>query len=345
MRRTILLTAWAGAVVLALAGCQGSSGEVTATVSGDLVAAAMSEGEVVVYHGYLDAAAAAIKEGFEEAYPGITVTMEPRMSTSELAQRIDADVRSTGRIQADWATASDTALLDYLAEEGLSEPVSTTEFPGVDEAFQVGTNAVAISIGVHAIGYNTAVLDRVGADPIDSWDDLLQPELDGLVMIADPEGSAAWGNAWSEILRSDLGEDFVSELGSAGFQPVASSLVGVEQLVAAQGAVLLFGVPVQFDDAAAEGAPIEFWFPEDPAPLHLTNAFLPSGAEHPNAAKLFLKWMLSPQGQEISNSAAGQAAVLPGIPNTYPQPAQLTRLPTPDELTQDVPAVKALLKW
>ena len=47
---------------------------------------------------------------------------------------------------------------------------------------------------------------------------------------------------------------------------------------------------------AVEGAPISLACP-DPIPVKVTEAVLLKGADHPNAARLFINWRLSKEGQ------------------------------------------------
>ncbi|MFT4230243.1 MAG: extracellular solute-binding protein [Microbacterium sp.] len=345
MARRLLHAAAAAAALGMLVAC--SAGEPTpeATSGDDLVAAALAEGEVVVYSGQLDPTNEAIKAGFEAAYPGITVRMAERMSTAATAQRIDADVRTDGHIGADIIIAiSDQALVTYLADEELTRPVSASEF-GVDEQFQYGPNAVAQAVTAPVVGYNTEVLEAAGADPITSWDDLLQPELDGLIQIADPEGSATWAGTWSIIYNdTTLGEDFIAGLAATGYQPVASATVGTEQLVAKQAGVLLFTVPSQLQAAKDAGNPIEMWFPEDPAPATQNYNVLPSGSDHPNAGRLLMQWLYSTDGQS-TNVLQGAVPVIPDVPGALPLPDDFQGPPAPYKVQQDLPVILQLLDW
>lgn len=344
MSSRLLSLATAGVVALALAGCatgSDSGSDAEATGDGDLVSLAQEEGQVVVYTGWRDESIAAVKEAFEAEY-GIEVIIDERFSSAALGQRIDADIRSSGQINADFVLTTDQALASYLYEEGLSKPVSADSFPGVTEDFVQGEASVGCAVGVPVVGYNKDVL---GADfEIDSWDDLLDPALNGQIMIADPRNSAAWGNTWSAIYNDPtLGEDFLADIAATGFQPVASSLVGTEQLIAGQGGVLMFGIPSLFEPAMEAGQSIDFWYPADPAPVFFNFCLLPENSENPNAGELFLQWIMSEEGQQVANEIERLASPLGEVPGLIPLPENFTEAPAPYKVQQDMPNMVEIL--
>ncbi|MFT4230231.1 MAG: extracellular solute-binding protein [Microbacterium sp.] len=345
MRRSVA-AAIAGAFIVALAGCSStptpeSTGASTAASDEELVKLAQEEGQVVVYTGWRDDSIAAVKEAFQEKY-GIEVVIEERFSSADLAQRIDSDVRTDGRIDADWVLTTDQALATYLSEEGYTLPVSASDFPGLDEKFVDGEAAIECTVGVPVVGYNTDVL---GDDVvIDSWDDLLDPSLSGHIMIADPRNSAAWANTWSSMYNSSqLGEDFITTLGDQDYDPVASSLVGTEQLVAGQSGVLLFGIASLFEPAIEAGQPIKMWFPTDPSPVFFNFCMQTANSDHPNAGLLFFKWFMSEEGQNLVQGIERLASPLGDLPDTIPLPDDLTLAPEPTQVQDELPDILSLL--
>lgn len=344
-KNTLLRIAMASAAAVGLTACNpGPAPEPTAD-RGDLVAAALAEGEVTYYTTQLQPLNVAIKEGFEAAYPGITVNLVERFTPSALAQRIDADVRATGRIDADVLVAvSDQALVEYLAEVELTQPISAEEF-GVGPEYQYGPNGVAYGSLLPIIGYNTEILEAAGADPIASWQDLLQPELRGLIQIADPGSSPTFGGFWSVMYNSEeLGEDFIAAMGETEYQPVATSTVGTEQLIAGQAGVLIASVTSQLDPAKEAGHPIDYWFPESPTPIMQTYNMFPTGSANPNAGRLLLEWLWTEEGQ-LAGLGPGFASVLGDLPTMLPQPTQFQGPPPPFKVQQDQVTILQLLAW
>lgn len=342
MRRRLALVAVAGLVAATLVACSDSGASTTAAASGDdLVARAKKEGEVVWYTGGLDTSIKAVQKAFKAKY-GIDVIVPERLSSAALAKRIDGEVRSTGHIGADMVMTTDLALTSYLRQEGYSTPVSIDMFPGLDKEFMQGDAAVGCGVIVPVIAYNTDVL---GDFTIDSWDDLLDPRLAGKIMVNDPRGSAAWLQLFSTVLNDKgLGADYLEKLKSQNFQPVASSLVGAEQLVAGQGGVLIAGIPSLFTKAIEEQKPIKMWFPTAPAPVSYDMCLLGSGTEHPNAAKLFLQWFMTEEGQAAATIPDYIASPLGDIKGAVvPLPKGYSKVPPPDKAKQDLPRILELL--
>lgn len=345
MRHRFALAAVLAIGALALTSCGSSTADPAAsesTGSDDLVALAQAEGQVDWYNGVLPATLEAVQKGFMDEY-GIEVVAGERMSSAALGQRVAADVRSTGTVAADVIMTTDATLADYLFSEGLTEPADPAAYPDVDAVFLDNEAAVKCTMIVPVVGYNTAVL---GDDfTIDSWDDLIDPALADQIMINDPRGSAAWSQMFSVLLQDPgLGEDYFTALAAQGYQPVASSLVGAEQLIAGQGSILLAGIPALFDPAIADGQSIDYWYPTDPSPVSFSVCPLVKDSPHPNAGKLFLQWLMTPEGQAALTETDSTASVIADLPGaTVPQPADWTGPPAPFEVKQDTDTVLTLL--
>lgn len=342
MRRRIALAA-SVAAVLALTSCSAGGAQAPADTSAtgdELVTLARQEGQVIWYTGSLPPAVEAVQKAFKATY-GIDVVVPERLSSAALAQRLDADVRGTGSLGADVILTTDMALAGYLGEKGYSVPLQAGMFPGLNTDF-VQPTSVGCGVVVPVVAYNKAVL---GDFRIDSWNDLLDPRLSGKIMVNDPRGSAAWSQLFSTLLNDPRqGEKFFTGLKAQNYQPVASSLVGAEQLIAGQGGVLVAGTPALFTKAIKAGQPIEMWYPTDPAPVALDACLVAKGAKHPNAAKLFLQWLMTKEGQAAVTIPDAIASPLGDVPGAVVSlPANYTKAPAPGKVSEDLPRVQQLL--
>jgi iron(III) transport system substrate-binding protein len=68
----------------------------------------------------------------------------------------------------------------------------------------------------------------------------------------------------------------------------------------------------------AQGAPLKWFFPPEGVPVTVFSSGIAKGGSHPNAAKLFLDWALSREGQALmvelgSFSALNDAPMPPGV--------------------------------
>jgi iron(III) transport system substrate-binding protein len=67
-----------------------------------------------------------------------------------------------------------------------------------------------------------------------------------------------------------------------------------------------------------DGAPIKIFFPPEGAPVNPYSTGIPKTAAHPNAAKLFLNWCLSKEGQTFMIKELGNLTSLKTVP-FYPE--------------------------
>jgi iron(III) transport system substrate-binding protein len=67
-----------------------------------------------------------------------------------------------------------------------------------------------------------------------------------------------------------------------------------------------------------DGAPVEMIFPPEGAPVNPYASGIPKTAAHPNAARLFLNWCMSVEGQTFGIKQQGNLTSLKKVP-AYPK--------------------------
>jgi iron(III) transport system substrate-binding protein len=320
-------------LALLLTGCGGAE-QPTTRAADDPVQVeqlARQEGQLTWLAAGTQAAADKTGAAFQAKY-GITVTVQ-RYSSADMGNRVQGDVRSLGRIDADVTTQTDNALALSLREQNLIPAASESTYPGVPASQMYGEVGPLVQYAVPVIGYNKALL--AGFEP-KTWADLLDPRLRGQIMIVDPRTAVTWGQIYRALLTTPgLGEGYLRQLAAQDYQPVASSLVGAEQLTAGQGAVLVASTPSVFDAQIAKGAPLAYFSPADPAPVAYTSVSVVEQAAHPNAAKLFATWLAGPEGSQVFNAAEGTASPLGTLPGAFPLPAGVSTTPPDPQAVRD----------
>ena len=157
------------------------------------------------------------------------------------------------------------------------------------------------------IWYNA---EFVRPEEIVSYDDLLKPKWKGKIAILDPRTQGSGESTWS-FLWKIKGEEFMKKL-------VAQELIvnrdqrQIADALAKGKAALTIGLGYYtFLPFLKAGLPLKVL----PVPREGTyvssgsgNVVILKSAPHPNAAKLFLNWMLSREGQEIYSRPVGQAS-------------------------------------
>jgi iron(III) transport system substrate-binding protein len=117
--------------------------------------------------------------------------------------------------------------------------------------------------------------------------------------------------------RQVLGEDYWKKQAAThpilypSGAPMSDSMVRGE---VAMGPLLYNAIyPKQKD-----GAPIKIFFPPEGVPVNPYTSGIPKTAAHPNAAKLFLNWNLSVEGQTFMIKELGNLTSLKVVP-VYPE--------------------------
>lgn len=319
-RRSIASMAAVGALALAaLTACGGDGGSPAgaaeiwpAETPESLVEAAKKEGEVDWYTVFTEENSAPIVEAFSKAYPGIKVSTL-RLSANQLASRIMTEQRG-GKFSADVVSGNAT----YLGQLQKAGAMQGYDIPGLPEAPE-GLNLPEghkgiVYINTTVIAYNPQRLKEEGLEAPTSWEDLTKPEWKGKFSI-DPESVD-----WYDSLVSGMGHEKALELVTAlGKNSPRITPNHTQQLTEMQAGETVASATAYGPASAsfAEEDPERTAFVNpDPLPAVLTLSGLAKEPPHPAAAKLFLDWLLSPEGQLAVVDGAGKISVREDVENS-----------------------------
>jgi iron(III) transport system substrate-binding protein len=178
------------------------------------------------------------------------------------------------------------------------------------------------------ITYNSALV----TDPPKSWADLAKPEFGkqrlGQTVVA--AGGGPFNRAMFE--RKVLGEDYWVK--QAALKPVLypSQAQMVDAMIRGEIAIapLVTNLAIPL---TAQGAPLKWFFAPEGVPVTVFCAGLAKGGRNPNAAKLFLDWAMSREGQALmvelgSFSSMARAPMPEGVDTNaiktwYPDDAEI----------------------
>ncbi len=338
-RRRLLIGAAAGAGSALLAACGRPSAPsdsapipTSAKPSGwdAIVAAARQEGTVIIYGATSEALQQVINEDFPNAYPGIKVE-SVSAGGSELVPRIMSE-RAAGRYIPDVIISGSFSMLGSLKPAGALAPLATAfVLPEVsdesawlqnrlwwaDDA-EPNTTLNFQGILIAPIYVNTSM---VNIGDFTSYNDVLDPKWKGRMVSNDirqtgPGGVPArfiyknpsLGPRWFERLYGEMDVtlsrdqrqmvDWVAE----GRYPIGLFLAETEASVARNQGLPIAPVPCdQFKEGAAIGPGNGSMALFDPTP-------------HPNAAKVFINWLLSREGQTTWQNRTKFSSLLVDIP-------------------------------
>ena len=306
-------------------------------VTPELVAAARREGSVTWYIAQVDTETAeTMGRAFSAKYPGVTVSVI--RTTGQVAyERLLQDLKNQAP-QCDVFSSTDTSQYPALKKRGAladyTPAGAATLLPAFakvsDPGFMYPSSATA-----HLLIYNGA---QVKEGP-KAWTDLLHPQWKGRVATGHPAFSGCTG-IWALALTKTYGWDYFEKLaknnpriGRSGNDPVTLIDAG-ECLVGPAPGNTAFQ---QVD----KGNPIVPVYPIDGATLCLGPSSVMASAPHPNAARLFMEWLMSEDFSRLSVANHGDP-VHPGLALTSGQKA-LDQVPvlslTVQEVAEGIPDI------
>jgi ABC-type Fe3+ transport system substrate-binding protein len=273
----------------------------TAAEDPSLVESARREGQVVWYTTQIiNQLAVPMADAFKAAY-GIDVKFI-RANPREVARRVTEETK-TGRPQAD--VVDGTLAVPMLKKAGLVlawQPADAARLP--PDMIDPDGVWVATNVFINSVGYNTELVPR-GSEPR-SYDDLLKPQFRGRIgWSANPAVAAAPGFIGTVLQAKGeaAGRAYLKALAD---QQIISVDVSARQVLdAVIAGEFLVGLQIFNHHAAisaAKGAPVA-WVPLEPVTGSLSVAAVLRAAPHPNAAKLFVTFLVSEQGQRLFRDA------------------------------------------
>jgi iron(III) transport system substrate-binding protein len=237
-----------------------------------------------------------LEAAFERDNPGYQLEVF-RGGTAAILARISAE-REAGRIAADLIWVADPSEIIALKEEGLLLEHSSAETEALPASFRDPDNQYFAGrvLGI-VIAYNTLVVDE--ADAPQGWRDLLGPRFQGQTGFPTPANSGASMVTIGALLDSDqFGEEFITDLGANGMRQLRNN--GDAAQMTATGEIhASIGLDFQIRGLKDQGSPVEYVYPADgavfiPSPMAIFNS-----SENQDAAKRFVDYILSREGQQV----------------------------------------------
>ena len=239
--------------------------------------------------------------GFERA-SGTTVAVIQK-ATGEMLAQIKAE-RANSRGDIWWAGAADSYL--QAAEEGLLDEYRSSNvadlYPWARRISDISKNRVSgVYGGIIALGYNSDVMAKRKLPIPKCWKDLTNPVYKGEIMLANPNSS---GTAYLMLatLVQVFGEDEafkylaevhknVNQYARSGIGPMTAVTRGETAL----GSTVLHGVINEI----VRGFPVEPVLPCEGVGYEVGSIAIIKGTHNVDAAKKFVDWALSVEGQKI----------------------------------------------
>jgi iron(III) transport system substrate-binding protein len=301
----------------------------------ELVAAAKREGQFTFYTSSWVENEQEIIKAFNQRYPTIKIELM-RASGGQLLTRVQSEA-AVGRLGADLVDLD--GRVSALKVKSLFADYAPPNAKDYDASDVVEGKFWPRSVFGWAIGYNKALI----TDPPKSWRELAYGQYGskiGHVLVT--TGASGW--LLADFQRKQVAPDFWERL--AAQKPVIFTTAPQTSSALLRGEVQIAPVFTNgLIPLTRQGAPLGIVLPPEGIPVSINAIGIPLTATHPNAAKLFLNWALSAEGQDVwvhdqggvslRKGSALPAGVDPKVVRLWKQPAETS----PDF------RVKSLKEW
>jgi len=263
-----------------------------------------------------------MKQEFEAKY-GITVNYV-RMSAGEALARVQAE-KDNPQFDIWWGGPIDS----YVAAkgEGLLEAYDSPNYANLIDPVKmkdVDNQWVGIYVGTLGFATNTEWLAaNPNVEPPKSWDDLLKPEFKGQVMVAHPSSSGTSYTALATVLQirgEEAGWEYLKQYAGQMSQYTKSGAAPAKFVGQGEAAVAIVFSHDIVNEIENNKLPLVLTFPEEGTGYEIGGMALIKGAKHPQAAKLWFDWALTPEAQALGPTfAAYQAPTVTGVELSHPE--------------------------
>ncbi|MBI4289585.1 MAG: extracellular solute-binding protein [Chloroflexi bacterium] len=288
---------------------------------GKIVAAARKEGRLVVYGSTPFAnAGRVITAAFTNRY-GIPVDLlilggrqqVEKLKVERSIRQPIVDVVQTG------VTSATEIVTENLAEKAVDglPALNDKSIFHLDPVYGPQQQIVAFSFTLLGPLVNTRM---VAQNEITSWQHILAPKWKGQIIMQDPRGTGVGLNFFSTLTyHKVLDHEYFRRLAQqkpalfAGNDREAYLMTGRGEYAINFAAGQNTVAPI-----IMEGSPLRILAMDEGNPAQVEPVLMAKGAPHPNAARLFINWLLSVEGQEAYNKTVGAPSLRKDMPDFTP---------------------------
>jgi iron(III) transport system substrate-binding protein len=294
-----LVHAAASALLALFSASEPAAGPAT---SSSIVAAAAVEGKVVIYAATDRDVVAPLLEDFGRLYPGLSVEYQD-LQTGQLHRRFLDEVRAGApAVDLLWSPAMDLQM--KLANDGFAQAYESPEGAALAPWAVWRNEAFATTLEPFVFIYDRR---RPPASPVPrthgelaAWLEAEPERVRGRVATYDPERSGIGYLLLTQDSRIDPRFPETERAYARAGLDVRATTSGMIERVRSGEALLAFNVNGSYALAHRRGYPeLEVLYPSDYVLAASRIALIPQAAPHPNAARVFLDYLLSRRGQQV----------------------------------------------
>jgi iron(III) transport system substrate-binding protein len=273
-----------------------------------IIQGAKKEGSVTVYTSMTVDQAQKLNDAFKAKYPFLQTNMF-RAVGERLLTKIISEAQA-GKHDFDVVQSAETQAY-FLKKRNLLARHASPQLKFVQKPFfDPDGYWTAVYMMPNVIGYNTRMVKRSEVPRTD--EELLNPKWKARIGMdhTKPE----WF-AWKlKRMGEEKGLAYMKKLGSQEFRLYAGLTILTNLLAAGEFPLVLNTYLHNVEETKRKGAPVD-WVAQEPVFTKFQPIGIGSKAPHPNAARLFVDFMLSEEGQKIIASF-GRVPTRRGVPTT-----------------------------
>jgi iron(III) transport system substrate-binding protein len=248
---------------------------------------------LIVYSPHGPVLLEAFEQGFESQNPTIDVQWLD-MGSQEVLDRVRSERANP---QADVWFGGPSQLFAAAAEEGLLEPHQPEWAGEVSSESDPAGRFHAIYYTPLVIAYNSEAVDSAAA-PRD-WDEVLEPQWTGKVLIRDPIASGTMRTIFGMVIERSLratgdtaqGFDWLRRLDAQTREYVLNPTLLYQKLARQEGVVTLWDMPDIEMLKEETGYPIDYVYAASGTPMVIDAIAVVARAPSPEAARRFVDYI------------------------------------------------------
>jgi iron(III) transport system substrate-binding protein len=262
----------------------------------ELYAAAKPEGQVVFGGAIKAEHVQLLAAAFSKRFPGIAVQYT-RRSTEPMVQLVETE-RRANRVTFDLLNLTEPGDVVRWMKQGFlaAVPIPDTD-KMLPETFDPNGFYAATSVTPMLGIYNSKVLSA-GEAPKSLKVLVTDPRWKSKVVISRPIRGGTSSGALMNVVDA-VGRDFLKAARDRDILLTLGNEAAISAVVSGERPISWGVSGYRAIEAKADGSPIEVIVWEEGVALAQFIGVVPAKAPHPNAARLFYRWLMTPEGQEL----------------------------------------------
>ena len=315
------------------------AGTARAASSGDaaLIEAAKKEGNLSIIHGMPQVAMQGLTKAFNRLYPFINVEIE-RQQGLAVYEKFNTETRAGSNLR-DIVMVADMAAYRKLVENKMIMNHRVPNDADIPAKFKIDGYAYVAYLTTIVVIVNDKLVSQEEGAILREWEGILDPRWKGRIGTTYPAGGSAYGPLYMYLrppTPGRFGEKFLRGIAAHQPQIFNSTATAMERLMAGEIHVLFTHFESDAIPKFSQGAPIR-WYAPKPTPSFGNSYFgIAAKAPHPNAARLWLNWLLSEDGATAINKVYASVSTLSTHKDQRDLPTASWYMPVTETFTPDL---------